>query len=554
MFLLRPLVGFGLRQLLGDGIENVVVAVEQRFRDHGQALPRALERAHDRAWQSLGVALAGDGLFDRARRLFASGEEKGLRDQVQTFLEANGDIFGRTPADMREACLGELGRLRKSGLISGRELVAAEIALQAEGFRCYVDPQGLVEGARQAVAFVAEALREGYPNLSRLLCTPTPAGPPLLAAAFTYFLRREIETNVELANGLFFDGLRQLTISQARAFEELGKALALLGDHFDELFDQMGIIQQGIDKTHATAVETLDAVKQLGRHLEDSTQNLHQFEQVKALLSQLLERTHGLGHRSPSTQQHPEIKSLLARFCELVVIRLASGVEMTFSRIYPGNFLRGSSEKERGRKRNEGPQHVVTLTRDFCLGIYPVTQAQWWVIMGSQPSHFKGDERPVEGVSWFDSQEFCCRLGEKIGKAFRLPTEAEWEYACRAGTRTAYHGGDEVETLKRIGWCSYDGNLGSAKETQPVGQFLPNARGLFDMHGNIWEWCADWYDENYYTKESVTDPSGPRSGQCRVVRGGCWKSVPKDCRSASRRGDSPDARQDRGCRVVLVSP
>ena len=174
-------------------------------------------------------------------------------------------------------------------------------------------------------------------------------------------------------------------------------------------------------------------------------------------------------------------------------------------------------------------------TPSFCLAKYPVTQAQYEEIMGKNPSYFKG-HRPVECVSWHDAVAFCKKLSEREGKTYRLPTEAEWEYACRAGTKTEYYTGDTAEDLARAGW--YRGN--SDNQTHPVGQKEPNAFGLYDMHGNVEEWCADWFDES-------------KSG--RVLRGGCWCYDPDLCRSSSRRRLNPDFRNySLGFRVLLELP
>src|SRR5262249_9745907 len=153
-----------------------------------------------------------------------------------------------------------------------------------------------------------------------------------------------------------------------------------------------------------------------------------------------------------------------------------------------------------------GPQHRVTL-RAFYLGIYPVTQAQWDAVMASNPSHFKGPDRPVESVPWDDCEAFCRKLTELTGHLCRLPTEAEWEYACRAGTTTAYSFGDKAK-LGEHGW--YEANSGG--QTQPVGKQKPNAWGLYDMHGNVWEWCQDWYAADSYAKTPDEAPPGPLEG------------------------------------------
>jgi formylglycine-generating enzyme required for sulfatase activity len=164
------------------------------------------------------------------------------------------------------------------------------------------------------------------------------------------------------------------------------------------------------------------------------------------------------------------------------------------------------------------------------MGVYPVMQAQWLAVMGSNPSYFKGTDRPVDSVSWENCVVFCERLGQR----FRLPTEAEWEYACRAGTSTAYYTGDGLDALKRAGWCSYDGTLGSGMETRPVGQFEPNAWGLYDMTGNVWEWCLD------------------KRGDYRVLRGGSWCGTPRNGRSADKVLDRADYRYSHiGFRILL---
>ncbi len=329
MSLLTQLIGFGLRQVIGDSADDVariVGVVEKRFRDHSRTLPKALEHAHERAWQALGIALAGDGFLDRVKVLFASGDDRGVREQVQVFLKSNAVSFDGTPAELRQACLDELKRLRKSGLLSASGGSAAEIARQAAGFKRPTDQQGLIEEARQAVDGVADALAGGYPNLSRLLRTPMPAGPPLLAAAFCYFFRREVETDDELAHGLFFDGLRQLSASQSKAFGEVGKALAALGGQFDALFEQLGRIEAAVVETHAVAVETHGAVLDLqaelqrlgGLHLTNAGEIRSLLEQVLSQLGQVgMARGEVRPGNSCSIRGEDErraVKALLARF------------------------------------------------------------------------------------------------------------------------------------------------------------------------------------------------------------------------------------------------
>ena len=202
---------------------------------------------------------------------------------------------------------------------------------------------------------------------------------------------------------------------------------------------------------------------------------------------------------------------------------------------------------------DEMPAHQVRLSA-FSIGKHEVTQAQWMSVMGGKnPSSFKGDDLPVEQVSWNDAVEFCKQLSAKTGYNFRLPTEAEWEYACRAGTNTEYSFGDDEKQLGEYAW--YNGNSGD--KTHPVGTRKQNPFGLFDMHGNVWEWCSDWYGENYYNQLSkqgvAVNPQGPATGKQRVVRGGSWGSF-VNLRSAYRVRFSPGVINDLvGFRVVLFA-
>ncbi len=218
---------------------------------------------------------------------------------------------------------------------------------------------------------------------------------------------------------------------------------------------------------------------------------------------------------------------------------------MKFVWIPPGTFEMGSPDTEEGRRKSE-TLHQVTLTKGFYMSTTEVTQKQWQAVMGYNPSHYKGDNLPVESVSWLDCQEFCRKLREKEGKTYRLPTEAEWEYACRAGTATPYYSGSDLDALKRVGW--YFGNSGI--KTHPVAQLQPNTWGLYDMHGNVCEWCEDWYGD--YPKGSVKDPQGGKSGRDRVVRGGSRTFFSWRCRTAHRYWNPPDIRSSAfGLRLCL---
>jgi uncharacterized protein (TIGR02996 family) len=268
-------------------------------------------------------------------------------------------------------------------------------------------------------------------------------------------------------------------------------------------------------------------------------------------------------------EQHPVRAEWQARVVQLLgqgvrpcvpqkTVPLGQGVEMRFSFIRPGTFLMGSPEDEEGRYDDE-IRHQVTLTKGFWLGVYPVTQAQWraamwtpemWSTVGEiRPWKTQRVDRPVQFVSWDNCQTLCRSLEERLAGEFRLPMEAEWEYACRAGTTTAYYTGNGVEALKRAGGCT-DWRR-PAEETKPVGQFQPNAWGLYDMHGNVREWCQDLYGG--YPNRAVTNPQGPTTGFEHVGRGGSSRAFPRHCRSAYRnepRNSYPPA--GRGCRVCRI--
>jgi formylglycine-generating enzyme required for sulfatase activity len=237
-------------------------------------------------------------------------------------------------------------------------------------------------------------------------------------------------------------------------------------------------------------------------------------------------------------------------------------------------FDMGSPDDEVGRTADEGPLHRVRISRAFYMGRYEVTQEQWEKVMGKNPSAFKGPKNPVENVSWDECQEFLKRLnqrtphpnplpeGEGVSSVpsptgrgmkgegtFRLPTEAEWEWACRAGTRTRFCSGDADAGLGEYAW--FDANSGNT--THPVGKKQPNAWGLYDMHGNVWEWCEDWYDKYPKGWRPNADPTGPATGSRRVWRGGSWFGNPENCRSSYRVRNVPAfGVAGRGLRVVAV--
>ena len=253
-------------------------------------------------------------------------------------------------------------------------------------------------------------------------------------------------------------------------------------------------------------------------------------------------------------------------FCE----KLGNAIELDAILVRGGDFLMGSPETEENHRDSESPRHPVNV-RSFFLGRYPVTQEQWRIVaetydrvnieLKPDPSNFKGAKRPVEQVSWYEAQEFCDRLAQKTKRPYRLPTEAEWEYACRAGTTTPFYFGNTISTEL----ANYDGNYTYAngvkgeyrKETTPVDHFdIANAWGLCDMHGNVYEWCQDHWHDNY--EGAPEDGSAWLTDKLdapRVRRGGSWDDDPRICRSAYRSYINPaDRYNNLGFRVSCSAP
>jgi formylglycine-generating enzyme required for sulfatase activity/uncharacterized caspase-like protein len=321
-----------------------------------------------------------------------------------------------------------------------------------------------------------------------------------------------------------------------------------------EIFE---IICQALDLTPEAIVDNLAAVPSISNnHQIKSSENLaspanihtFEFEVISVnLKGQTIERRHQIAeHR---------------------IEKLANEIELEIVLIPGGTFLMGSSETESGGMSNEKPQHSVTI-QPFLIGKYPITQAQWKAVAAFpkvnrdielEPSHFKGADRPVEQVSWYDAVEFCDRLSQKTGRVYRLPTEAEWEYACRAETTTPFHFGETITPDVANYDCNYSYKSGPKakgsyrKQTNPVKTFaFANAFGLFDMHGNVWEWCLDYWHESY--REAPTNGSAlltETNNNYRVLRGGSWLNAPTECRSAYRYNWNSDDRVRRfGFRIV----
>jgi formylglycine-generating enzyme required for sulfatase activity len=242
--------------------------------------------------------------------------------------------------------------------------------------------------------------------------------------------------------------------------------------------------------------------------------------------------------------------------------QFTNSLKMKLVRIPAGKFFMGSPADEPNRQPNEGPRHEVEITKTFYLGAYEVTQGQYRAVMKTNPSaystvgshkaHMVGldtDDFPVDSVSWDNAVKFCEALSnlpaeKNARRVYRLPTEAEWEYACRAGTTTAFHVGATL-SLKQA-------HIGGPRRPERVGKFAPNAWGLYDMHGNVWEWTADWYDENFYAKSPKKDPVCTTPGRFRLARGGAWLNDAQAARCAYRGWTGPSGYHHIGFRVACT--
>ncbi len=252
------------------------------------------------------------------------------------------------------------------------------------------------------------------------------------------------------------------------------------------------------------------------------------------------------------------------------VLDLGNNVKMRLVLVPAGKFMMGSPATEAGRSSDEGPQHEVTISKSFYMGVFEVTQEQYEQVMGVNHSGFKGAKNPVETVSWDEAVEFCKKLSARTGKKVMLPTEAQWEYACRAGTTTAFHTGDALEPEQAnvnipqtsspgvwdaiMAWVGKSSAQQTIYGTTPAGNFPPNGFGLYDMHGNVWELCSDCYADSY-ANAKTQNPTGPDSGSGRVIRGGSWRHNLYNCRSARRGWQLPVIRANFfGFRVAVDLP
>ena len=247
----------------------------------------------------------------------------------------------------------------------------------------------------------------------------------------------------------------------------------------------------------------------------------------------------------PAVAQQPVVQTPIAN-SDNITIPVKDGISIDMVRVEAGTFTMGATAEMKKPDGAEKPTHRVTLTNDYDIGKYEVTQALWKAVMGKNPSYFKGDNLPVENVSWDDCQEFISKLNSITGKTFRLPTEAEWEYAARGGNKSRGYQYSGSNNLLDVAWF-WDN---SGHKIHAVGTKQPNELGIYDMSGNVWEWCQDWYET--YSSSSQVNPTGANSGSYRVCRGGSWGCIARICRSSYRYCGTPVSRYTfLGLRLVL---
>ncbi len=397
-------------------------------------------------------------------------------------------------------------------------------------------------------------LMRTHPNIQAQL-------QPQQWAAMVYLDEHRTQAEQEIANALQAlvnrgkNGQAELARLQ-RLIEEFRPQLSQYNS-LREFAELLGIWLKGEISSNASQSYIVHGVK-LQLSQESFPLNLQVFE-----------------YQTPTVNRHGEIIKQDTKLARYYTENLGNNVTLEMVAIPDGKFMMGSPETEAERYDDESPQHEVTVS-SFFMGKYPVTQAQWRAVaaleqinleLNLDPSNFKGDNLPVEQISWYEAVEFCDRLSKHTGKNYRLPSEAEWEYACRAGTTTPFYFGETITA----DLASYNAEVTyadepkgkSANQTTPVGSFVPNPFGLYDMHGNVWEWCYDQWHNSYY-KGAPIDGSpwvdrdiqseSENDNQSRLLRGGSWDNDPWYCRCASRCHYEPDYSYfDWGFRVV-VSP
>jgi formylglycine-generating enzyme len=562
MSLLNPLIAFTLRQAVAEPDDQVADFLTHRLGPAAEKLlPVAVAYAVDRTWRGLAAALALDGVLSRLRTTDPV-EAAGVQEQLRRFSDLAAARFGNLSEEVRMAGLAELRGARVEGRGPHDALDLAKLARLMRGRCRYEDPAALTAAAGRTEELVAAAVSVNHPQLGEMLSEQT-AGPPLLASIFAYFFRREVESNEELSSELFCDGLRRFSAFHIRALTGLGQALARLGSRFDVIVDQLlaGAPHGPNAPVLLASIQTVQAEK---------------LKRRRGLSSILVLA----GRPEAETPTPPPLRQAEPR---RPGDALVNALGMRFVWIPPGRFSMGSAAEEPSRDGDE-TLHEVRLTRGFFLGAHPVTRGQFGSFVRAaryvteaeggglhrgpsaewkldpwcnwrRPGFAQDDDHPAVCISWNDAQAFCAWLaGEKsLSKGIcRLPTEAQWEWACRAWTTTAYWCGDQLSPSQANFNTAAPKGLDVSREgTTPVWTFPPNPWGLHDMHGNLWEWCLDWYGP--YGEAEIEDPKGPTSGRCRVLRGGSWRNQDRFLRSAARNQLAPSGRdRDGGFRVCLL--
>jgi formylglycine-generating enzyme required for sulfatase activity len=513
-----------------------------------QAVERLIEQFDEPA-----AKLIGDTLLTAARQATTSAQHKAV-------AEAALSIAGKlSDADQYETALRLCEAARSSAQRAKLFPLAKELTAQIE------------ETKRQ------QLLSEDYRKaLSVLEDKPTDPEANLAAGRHLCFVKGNWDRGVPMLALGSDAALKAVAIKDLRGADSADEQAAIgdawwdlaetkQGEERDTLRSRAGFWYRQAEPKLASGLaglkikQRLEEISKLDREIPAASRTPTGSQGPPLALAPFDERT---------AKQH---QMVWAKHLKAPVVQTNS-VGMRFVLIPPGEFMMGSNPEEveqllaEARQQGapgwyfeivpaEAPKHRVRITRPFYLGLCEVTQADYERVMGNNPSRFKGDpSRPVEQVSWVEAVEFCHRLGELPkekgrGTVYRLPTEAEWEYACRAGTTTRYSFGDDGRLFGQHGWCEKN----SEGSTQGVGRWTPNTFGLFDMHGNEWEWCADWFDSGYYATSPLEDPGGPTTGSDRVLRGGAWNSNARHCRSASRISGNPGQRfSDHGFRVASV--
>ncbi|MGK7920583.1 MAG: SUMF1/EgtB/PvdO family nonheme iron enzyme [Trichodesmium sp.] len=338
----------------------------------------------------------------------------------------------------------------------------------------------------------------------------------------------------------------RLDASHSPAYNYRGNAYYKLGEYQQAVDDYNRAINLGLTEAVKNRDIALGVWEEIKRQAEEKTRQEERERQEREAEEKRRRESQGkvFTFEVVTVNYSGKIISRAEGSARQKIADLGNGIKLEMVYIPGGSFIMGSPEDEKERNSDESPQHQVTL-QPFYMSKYPITQDQYQTIMGNNPSHFQGESRPVESVTWQNTTEFCQKLSEKTGKIYTLPSESQWEYACRAGTTTPFYFGETITS----DLVNYDGNIG---ETTDGGTFPPNAFGLYDMHGNVWEWCQDVWHNNY--NGAATDGSAWETGgnsNRRMLRGGSWNDNSGDCRTARRiYYDVDDRSFDWGFRVV----